>query len=196
MKTKLVRSRFIKWCLRHFTKIYNDYKPVKQIFEEPTLYCKIGRWRRDPCLPVWRYGRTMKIFGRKFTTPLWLTFYVFNWKTMWKTKWDTYRYEFPPQWTLVFFGLSISFWLHADESYWESILYYTDPCKMSGTRGYTDYTETNFKGDIVETGKVMGQWTTWNPATDDRKKYWALNPLWLRRPYYDIWREYCLKNDD
>ena len=29
-----------------------------------------------------------------------------------KTKFEDYRFEFPPQFTIIFFGLSLSFWFN------------------------------------------------------------------------------------
>ena len=62
--------------------------------------------------------------------PWWLTIRVFNWDVMWKLKYDEVRYEFPPQFTIVFFGLALSLTLHeptrgyytSDDQYWEGIL--------------------------------------------------------------------------
>lgn len=62
--------------------------------------------------------------------PWWLTIRIFNWDVFWKTKFDDVRYEFPPQFTIVFFGLSLTLTLHeptggyytGDDQYWEGIL--------------------------------------------------------------------------
>ena len=63
-------------------------------------------------------------------TPWWLQFHIYNFDLMWKTKYDDVRYEFSPQFTIVFFGLSLSLTLHeptggyytSDDQYWEGIL--------------------------------------------------------------------------
>lgn len=59
--------------------------------------------------------------------PLWLAFYCYNYDVVWKSKWDDVRYEYPPQFTLVFFGISFSWWLSAPEGeanydYWEKVI--------------------------------------------------------------------------
>lgn len=60
--------------------------------------------------------------------PYWMTIKVFDWDVMWKTKYGEVRYEYPPQLSIVFFGLSLTFTLHCplsdkyDDDYWESIL--------------------------------------------------------------------------
>ena len=74
-----------------------------------------------------------KIFKPQYQLPIWCGFYIFNHDLFWKTKWDDYRYEFPPQFTIVAFGLSLSFWLkhplgkkYRDDTYWEAMLWYID----------------------------------------------------------------------
>ncbi len=62
--------------------------------------------------------------------PWWLCIRVFNWDVMWKTKFDDVRYEYPPQFTIVFLGLALTLTLHeptggyytCDDQYWEGIL--------------------------------------------------------------------------
>ena len=62
--------------------------------------------------------------------PMWLKFKIINLDVGWKTKWDDVRYEYPPQFSIIAFGLSLTFTLHCpvskdychDDSYWESIL--------------------------------------------------------------------------
>ena len=60
--------------------------------------------------------------------PYWMTIKAFDWDVMWKTKYGEVRYEYPPQLSIIFFGLSLTFTLHCplddkyDDDYWESIL--------------------------------------------------------------------------
>ena len=60
--------------------------------------------------------------------PYWTTIKVFCWDVLWKTKYGEVRYEYPPQLSIIFFGLSLTFTLHCplgdkyDDDYWESIL--------------------------------------------------------------------------
>lgn len=71
-----------------------------------------------------------KFFKPKYQLPVWLSFYVFNHDMIWKTKWSEYRFEYPPQFSIVIFGYSFNWWLTSpgtdsqDYDYWESILYY------------------------------------------------------------------------
>lgn len=154
-------------------KMFETYNKVKKVFKKPKLCWYFGKWRHDPCLPIWRRGNTIKIatnndeyisefyfckyinsewtdigkqrhpflskiFKPMYVLPIWLSFYIFNRDIMWKTKYEDYRFEYPGQFTIVFFGLSLSFWLKApkientsdDYSYWESILWYLNECKL------------------------------------------------------------------
>ena len=99
-----------------------------------------------PCKYAW--NRNIRLKLRKFglswippviQLPMWLSFHIFNHDMIWKTKFEDYRFEFPPQFTIVFFGISLSFWLQApvdkDDpfgyySYWESILWYLNECNL------------------------------------------------------------------
>lgn len=182
-------------------KMWDTYNKVKHKFKKPKLHWKLGLWKHDPCLPVWRRGLCIKLgkyrkhyycpneivhvktginywtdskgkqheipcysmFRHKIPCkyawnrdirkklrkwylswippviqlPMWLSFHVFNHDMIWKTKFEDYRFEFPPQFTIVFFGISLSFWLQApvDDmlecySYWESILWYLNECDL------------------------------------------------------------------
>lgn len=69
----------------------------------------------------------------QYQLPIWLSFHIFNHDIGWKTKWGDTRYEWPPQFTIVFFGLSFSWWLEApklesdryyEDGYWEGVIDY------------------------------------------------------------------------
>lgn len=101
----------------HLIKLFKTYGKVKDIFVKPSLKVYFGKWRKDPNLPIWR-------------DHIW-RFRIFNWDVMYKHKWDEVRYEFPPQFSIVFFGLSLTITAHApktndnnswDDLYWESII--------------------------------------------------------------------------
>ena len=184
-------------------KMWDTYNKVKHKFKKPKLHWRLGLWKHDHCLPVWRIGPCIKLgkyrkhyycpneivhvktgvsywtdskgkqheipsysmFRHKIPCkyawnrdirkklrkwhlswippviqlPMWLSFHVFNHDMIWKTKFEDYRFEFPPQFTIVFFGISLSFWLQApvdkDDtlgyySYWESILWYLNECDL------------------------------------------------------------------
>ena len=81
-----------------------------------------------------------KFFKPVYKLPLWLSFYIFNHDVIWKTKYDDYRYEYPPQFTIVIFGWSFNWWLIAptnnvydNDNYWESILWYLDTHSLDET---------------------------------------------------------------
>lgn len=119
--------------------------------------------------------------------PIWLTFRIFNWDTMWKTKYDSYRFEFPPQFSLILFGYAFDFWLSPPEGedadhYWEAILAYSDPCKFISS--------PDLEYQIVLAGKYIGVWTKWPKGSDDGVKYWALSSTMLKSPAKEIWEEY------
>ena len=107
--------------------------------------------------------------------PWWLGVHVFNFDVMWKWKFDDVRYEFPPQFTIVFFGLSLSLTLHeptggyytSDDQYWEGIiswLYQHDK-------------------DIYNTVKYGGIWNTGNTA------FFSIRPEHMER--FEDRAEYC-----
>lgn len=93
--------------------------------------CKYA-WHRDIRIKLRKWG--LGWVSPVIQLPIWLSFHVFNYDLIWKTKFEDYRFEFPPQFTIVFFGISLSFWLNAPEgiytpiwsncNYWESILWY------------------------------------------------------------------------
>jgi hypothetical protein len=187
-----------KLCKILGIKLWDTYDKVSDIFTKPQLKFKVGKWRDDPCLPVWRRGPIITLgkykdrytpngyhcvkVGKKtlsdgrvldnyesiqhkmpvkcgqsvwrrdirkklrkyylgwipatINLPMFFAFHIFNWDIMWKTKWDDVRYEYPPQFTIVLFGISFSWWLVApsastdwngypnNDSYWETILEY------------------------------------------------------------------------
>ena len=79
-----------------------------------------------------------KHFKPVYDLPKWWTFYMFNHDLWWKTKWDDYRFEFAPQFTIVFLYWHISFFLAPPEGcrvddYWESILWYIEKRNLEKT---------------------------------------------------------------
>lgn len=74
-----------------------------------------------------------KLFKPYYQLPKWCAFYIFNHDVIWKMKYDEARYEYPPQFTIVFFGWSLNFWLinptgdvMYNDDYWETMLDYID----------------------------------------------------------------------
>ena len=235
-------------------KLYKTYNKAKDVFVKPKLMWKFGKWRHDPCLPVWRRGPIIDIGGstykanakcyqvknsvniydgeREYTRtdgstatykvyktvyhklpnnlnsfdivwkreyrkkwwakiiparlklPIWLAFHIFNRDVIFKTKWTEYdiRYEYPPQYTIVFFGLSLSFWLNPEikdsdtenfNHYWESLLTYL----------YGEHA-----GDLLQTVVDCGKWEF---IDKDNKKtsYFQLSKNYIKPKYYKEYDE-------
>lgn len=101
------------------------------------LPCKYA-WNKDIRLKLRKYH--LSWIPPVIQLPLWCSFYIFNHDLIWKTKYEDYRFEYPPQFTIVFFGISLSFWVQAPVedvgntfsyySYWESILWYLNECNL------------------------------------------------------------------
>lgn len=120
--------------------------------------------------------------------PLWLSFYIFNLDVMWKYKWDDIRYEYPPQFTIVFFGLSLSIWCNWKQSkyqypdmYWESLLNYV----------YGIKNKENF--NIIEFRNKLGKWESWK-KDDTKVMYWQLQYDFLKPKYQNILYKYDNRN--
>ena len=167
-------------------KLWNTYNKVKNIFKKPKLRWYFGKWRNDPCLPIWRSGNVIrfakyneytreynvvryigskwndlgkknhpilsKIFKPMYVLPTWLSFYIFNRDINWKNKYNEYRFEYPGQFTIMFFGLSLSFWLQNptgdikyDSDYWESILWYLELKDLDAVEKEMGHYEENGK---------------------------------------------------
>lgn len=78
------------------------------------------------------------LFKPRYELPKWFTFYIFNNDLWWKTKWNDYRFEFAPQFTIVFLYWHISFFLAPPEGcrvddYWESVLWYIEKRNLEKT---------------------------------------------------------------
>ena len=41
-------------------KLWNTYNKVKNVFKKPKLRWYFGKWRNDPCLPIWRSGNVIR----------------------------------------------------------------------------------------------------------------------------------------
>lgn len=113
-------------------------------------------WKRDIRRKLRKFG--LSWIKPKYQLPIWLSFYIFNHDVGWKTKWGDTRYECPPQFTIVFFGLAFSVWLKApecygehlhDDSYWEGVIDYGfyknkedfDPVRFIKGQGFMHWTE-------------------------------------------------------
>ena len=119
--------------------------------------------------------------------PIWLSFHIFNLDVTWKYKWDETRYEYPPQFTIVFFGLSLSFWLQWPTSdfqypdfYWESLLEYV----------YEIKDKENF--DVIVFRKKLGSYIS--NINGEQYSYWQLQYDYLKPKYQNILYQYDNKN--
>lgn len=232
-------------------KLFREYNKVKEYFIKPKINFFIGKWRNDPCLPVWRRGsvitlgkrkhhqsfrsqvsikiknapwtdgtgqvhkydcyktiahkmpkyvdrwnyafirpirKKLKRFGLGFLhphyfLPMWTAFHIFDNNIMWKTKWtaDDIRFEFPPSFTIVFFGLSFSIWLSAPEpkdiiggeGYWLGIL----------GMNYSNISDDKMYNAIVTAGK-------WG---NEKESAYALSKNYIKPKYYDYYQRIIKK---
>ena len=116
-----------------------------------------------------------KIFKPTYSLPIWLSFYIFDYDVIWKWKYDDIRFVFPPQFTVVFFGLAFTLMLSApidkergyadNDSYWEGILNYI-------------HNGNNLKKAMSETG----YYNSWNRGKKGRN-YWCIRPYFIK-PHY------------
>lgn len=229
-------------------KLFKEYNKVKKYFVKPKINFFIGKWRNDPCLPVWRRGavitlgkykghytvrnsvliktktapwtdetgkmhkydcyedgarhklpsyvdkwgcafirpirKKLKKLGLGFLRPhyflpIWTAFHVFDLDITWKTKWsyNDIRFEFPPSFTIVFFGLSFSIWLSAPnpkdiiggEGYWLGIL----------GMNYSDVSEDKMYNAIVTAGK----WSNKNESA------YALSEHYIKLKYQNYYKK-------
>lgn len=239
-------KRLLTYIFKHKPfRLYKYYNDVDQVFEEPILKWRFGKWtdsglgpwdKSGPIINLYKYNQTYipktgvqiyeyhkgdilqdgtvvqydrmkgtehKIPGRKHRwqpvwrrdirkklkkwglgwiptqihLPIWLSFDLINWSMHWKNKYDYYRYEWPPQFTIVFFGLSLDFWLvnptgdsSKDSDYWESILYYRD------------------LGDLKNVDQVMGNWVH-NIHQPNQYEEPMLKEEFLKEPYKNFRNE-------
>lgn len=128
------------------------YTPIRHKLPKGS---QLGVWRRDirKKLRKWRLGWLRPVY----ILPTWLAFYIFNYDVIYKWKYDSIRYEYPPQFTIVFFGLALTITLQPPledehdsmDSYWESLLafLYQEECGKS----------------VTKTLHYCGQWTGYQP---------------------------------
>ncbi len=122
-------------------------------------------WKRDTRKKLRKWG--LSWIKPRYQLPIWLSFYIFNHDVGWKTKWGDTRYEWPPQFTIVFFGLAFSVWLKApecegehvhDDGYWEGVI---------------DYGFYKNKEDFDLVRFIKGQgfmhWTEYNPIEKEAR---------------------------
>lgn len=111
--------------------------------------------------------------------PIWTRFHIVNLDLGWKTKWDDYRYEYPPQFSIIAFGFSLSFTLHSPETnefandnhYWESIL---------------NYLYANKSNTLEEAVRVTGVWSLYKSKEGNKCiKFFAVRPEYINQNYLE-----------
>lgn len=155
------------------------YKVYKMVYHKlpNNLNCFDIVWKREYRKKWWA-----KIIPARLKLPIWLTFHIFNRDITFKTKWTSYdfRYEFPPQFTIVFFGLSLSFWLYPEcksetdspYHYWESLLTYI----------YGEHA-----GDLLQTIIDCGKWIQSKNEKDT--EFFALSKNYIKPKYHKVYDE-------
>lgn len=160
------------------TATYKVYKTVYHKLPN-NLNCFDIVWKREYRKKWWA-----KIIPARLKLPIWLAFHIFNRDVTWKTKWTEYdiRYEYPPQFTIVFFGLSLSFWLNPEikdldtenfNHYWESLLIYL----------YGEHA-----GDLLQTVVDCGKWELID-KDENKKQYFQLSKNYIKPEYYEQYNE-------
>lgn len=118
-----------------------------------------------------RHPILSKLFKPVYQLPIWLAFHWYDDDMMYKTKWteSDFRFEFPPHFTIVFFGFAISITAYfpmendkdftANDDYWESLLTYN-----------------YFDGDLKQTNKELGYYNDFKKGDGQ----WVFNPRFLK----------------
>lgn len=170
---KEYKSKCYEWAPKH--KLPGKLKAGDHVWNR-NIRKKLKKWHLSWIPPV-------------IKLPSWTRFYIINYDVDWKTKWGYARYEYPPQFSIIAFGLSLTFTLHcpikskysSDDSYWESIL----------THLYF-----NQSGELKETIEQTGIWRRFNDDT----YYFALRPTYIvhdKQPeYYAATSEIKVENAD
>ena len=135
----------------------------------------LGVWNRNIRTKLRKYG-----FGWLkpiYVLPLWLSFYIFDFDVIYKWKYDDICFEFPPQFTIVFFGFEISLFLFPKKEdkydnqyhYWESLLSFL----------YQKECDRN----ISKTLKFCGCWETFEG--NETKEYFQLRKTHIKKQYHE-----------
>ena len=158
----------------------DDSYSYRRLYHKLPKGCENGVWRRDIRKKLNKWG--LGWLKPRYQLPLWLSFYIFNWDVCYKWKYDDIRYEFPPQFTIVFFGLAFTILAIPEaeddddcpDHYWESLLsyLYQDECERS----------------IEKTLNYCGQWTRHDKNTGERK-YFQLRKSHLKVKFHDEYDE-------
>lgn len=146
------------WVPRH--KLPDNLKEGQYIWNRD-IRKKLKKWHLSWVKPV-------------IQLPIWMRFYILNMDVCWKTKFDDIRYEFPPQFTIVAFGLSLTFTLHSpiqndllyDDHYWEAML---------------NFVHKNHSHTIREAIESAGIWSRFSEDMSKRIYFFAFRPEFLQK---------------
>lgn len=153
---KELKSKVYEWVPKH--KLPGKLKCGQYVWNR-NIRKKLKKWHLNWIPPI-------------IQLPSWMRFHIINLDLGWKTKWDSYRYEFPPQFTIIAFGLSLSLTLHCpihneyacDDHYWESIL---------------NHLYKNKSGSLKETVEETGIWRMLAKDEDEDIHYFAVRPEYI-----------------
>lgn len=193
------------YMVRDSVMIYTGTVPYK--FGDKTYESKCYNWVPKHTLPgklkagdyVWSRNIRKKLKKWHLSwippivnLPIWMRFHIVNLDLGWKTKWDDVRYEFPPQFSIIAFGFSLTFTLHSpiqnefacDDHYWEAIL---------------NHIYMNKAGDLERTILLSGIWSKYNKK-DEEIKFFALRPEYIKpsklNEYYAATSDIKRKKED
>lgn len=183
-------------CTGYKTITTSDGKEIQQKCYTRSTHKLPGGLKPGDFVWIREVRKQFKKYGLSWIPPLiqlpiWMSFYIFNWDVCYKWKYDTIRYEFPPQFTIVFFGLALTIMAIPDaedefdypDHYWESLLsyLYQDECK----------------GSVAKTLDFCGQWTVHDKKLGSYK-YFQLRKSHLKPAYHaeydDAVDKYLSKN--
>ena len=149
-------------------------RPIKYMYHSEHNRIKQDvAWNRNIRRKLRRFG--LGWLPPIIETPWWIKINVYNWDLMWKWKYDDVRYEFPPQFTIVFFGLCLTITLHeptggyytSDDQYWEGILDWL----------------YKYDKNMYKTVKFGGIWNR------GKESFFSVRPEHLKR--LEDYQEYC-----
>lgn len=151
---------------------YKTYKYIKHTLPKGA---NNGVWNRNIRKKLRKYY--LGWLKPQYFLPLWLSFYVFDWDVCYKWKYDDIRYEFPPQFTFVFFGFALTIFVipimededDSPDHYWESLLsyLYQDKCNK----------------DVSKTLTFCGKWSMTKNGKET--SYFQLRKSHIKQKYHE-----------
>jgi hypothetical protein len=156
------------------------YKTYKTSYHKLPKNAIRGVWNRN----IRKKLRKLKLGWIKpyYTLPSWFSFHIFDYDLTYKWKYDDIRYEYPPQFTIVFLGLALSFTLKpiledeydSDDFYFESLLCYL----------YQPECNKN----ITDTLIYCGKWTHFK-QNGEEEEFFQLRKTHIKDKYHEEYNE-------